>query len=909
MQRHLSAPRQRRIILPACLASLLIATLAALHLFEPLERRALDARFRLAQPQTLALSDHIRLVDIDDGAIESVGRWPWKRSVLADAISELTRAGAAAIAFDLLLDDPGAEEWVREPSAERFTPIDHDDALARALDAANAVLAVDAPFELDAFQRASVGSHRELAHGAFTHFREDIALPFVHREGVLVSPDIRIRRVQHLAAVARALERRADIPLAERDSLDALVRAAAPSVSADTGRFAERSLLERAAEQAQSLAIVASRAGAQIPREIGLADAIEFSRVSPPAPAFASRADAFGFVNFAPDPDDAVRRMRPVRAVTGDLTLTQFGLAAALAFRAEAPPSLRVDGRAATVLGARIPLRDGRMLVAWPSPRAHRAMATTQRLSIGVCANLAENRRTFERLLAQRRSLVASINDIPEDRVTDRSFVAAAELAALRMDEFREILESGEALSDAEREYIAPYERLTRVQHAIETGEREIAEAETELRRRVSGRLCFIGWNASGAIADFVPTPLGPRTPGVDVHAVIADMALTGRAKALAPRWLEPVATLALGVIAGLLVAAFPTTVSLLGLAALTGAWLFGAGFLAFRHADLALPIAAPLVSLVSVWGFATALDAAASRADRQRISRQFKARVAPQLVDRLAADPDALAVDGQQREITVLFLDVAGFTALSEKLDGPQTVATINECMRAFTAALTRADAYVNKFLGDGLMAFWSAFGDDPRQADKALAAAADCLDAIEQVNALRRERDPDAPPLSVRVGVATGVAVVGDCGAPPELNDYTAIGNAVNLASRLEGACKAFGVRAILDGRTRELLSDPSHPALRRLGRVVVVGQTVPVEIFEIARADTDPDRAASWASALDLFEAARLDECLRALDERESRHGRDAAADRLRDAIEEYRERDEAPRTPLPIVLRSK
>ena len=620
MQRHLSASRRRQVFLPALIAAIVAACLAALGVVEPLERQTLDARFRYAQPPTLALTDDIRLVDIDDGAIESVGRWPWKRSVLADAIDELTRAGAKAIAFDLLLDNPSEPEWAQIPGDAAPTRIDHDDALSRALAGANAILAIDAPFELDAMQRAALGPHREIAERMFAHFREDISRPYFRAHGPLVSTDIRIRRVQHLAALTIALERRAAMPPDETDSVESLVRAAAPSVSADTGRFAERSLLERAAAQAHSIAIVASRTDAATPRAIDLPLAIEFSRVSPPTPALARSAPAFGFVNFTPDSDDAVRRMRAVRSVSESMNITQFGLAAAAAFRGERPSSVRVDKDAVRVLDARIPLRDGRMLIAWPSRDAHRARADSQRLSIGVCASLAENRRTYDRLLAQRRTLVAAINDIPEDRLTDRSFAAAAELAALRMEEFREVLESGETLSDAEREYIAPYERFVRVQQAIEAGARDRRSrdrtAPTRLGTPVLHRVERLGRDRRlrahphAQRRASTSTPSSPTWPSQDARA--------------APSWAQP-SPRSRWASRRAARRRVPTALSLLGLVALTAGWTIGAGYLAFRHGDVALPIAAPLVSLVSVWGFATALDAASSRAERQRISRQFK--------------------------------------------------------------------------------------------------------------------------------------------------------------------------------------------------------------------------------------------------------------------------------------------
>jgi adenylate cyclase len=151
--------------------------------------------------------------------------------------------------------------------------------------------------------------------------------------------------------------------------------------------------------------------------------------------------------------------------------------------------------------------------------------------------------------------------------------------------------------------------------------------------------------------------------------------------------------------------------------------------------------------------------------------------------------------------------------------------------------------------------------------------------------------------------------VAIVGDCGAPPDLNDYTAIGNAVNLASRLEGACKAFGIRAMIDGRTRELMKKPPPRPLRRLGRVVVIGQSVPVEVFEIPRVAHDERRLALWAETLESFERADFDGCLGSLTEYAGEFGEEPSCDRLREVIEDMRDHSETPQVPVAIKLRSK
>lgn len=879
---------------------------ASLGAFAPLERASLDARFRLAQPETRALSDDIRLIEIDDGAIESVGRWPWARSLLADAIHELALAGAQTVALDLLLDDPSELDWLPAPGEEEQTvvQVDHDASLAHALAETTAVLALDAPFDLDDFERTVAGDAD--ARRAINLLRVDFDA--TSEPDALVPEDVSLRRLRFVAALGKAVERRASLPADAPDDEEALIRALAPRRGESVGDFPERRLIERAASHARSLSIVAGALSLRLPTQPDALDALHLARVTPPAPPLAFGASSFGFVNFNADPDGSPRRM-PLRRPSPMGDLPQFGLAAAAAFAGIDPSTVRVDTGAVEFAGRRLPLRDGRLLVSWPSPRAYEDGAHEQRMSLGVLISMAKNRRTLERLHAQRVVLAAAIQNIDKARVSDETLGSVRDLVALRLAEVRDLLDAGEALTEQEREYLAPYERFDEVERAIVAGVRELAAADAELARRVRGRLCFVGWSASGALADFVPTPLADRTPGVVVHAAIADSLLTGRAKSLPPAWFGPALAFAAAMLGALLVLSLPTPHSAGSFVAAAFGYLAFAGYVAFRFGDVALPLAAPVASLTVAWALCTALDAAASRAERARIQRQFKSRVAPQLVERLAANPDALAVDGEAREITVLFLDVAGFTSLSERLDGPQTVALINDCMRAFTAELTRADAYVNKFLGDGLMAFWSAFAPDPDQADKAVRAAAACLDAIERVNAQRRALDPDSPPLSVRVGVATGVAIVGDCGAPPDLNDYTAIGNAVNLASRLEGACKAFGVRAMIDGRTRDLLRQPPPRPLRRLGRVVVVGQTVPVEVFEVPREPVPEARLARWVDLAQRFERGEFDECLDALAGYTRDFGDEPPCERLREAIEDLRAAGEPFSTPVAIRLRSK
>jgi adenylate cyclase len=169
--------------------------------------------------------------------------------------------------------------------------------------------------------------------------------------------------------------------------------------------------------------------------------------------------------------------------------------------------------------------------------------------------------------------------------------------------------------------------------------------------------------------------------------------------------------------------------------------------------------------------------------------------------------------------------------------------------------------------------MAFWSAFEVDPQQAAKACRSALNCQNAVATVNA-----DPDfarIPRIELRVGIATGRAVVGDCGAPPALNDYTVIGDTVNLAARLESANKQFGTRILVNGRTQALLDD-ENVLIRPIGRIIVAGQTQPVSVYELLPPETSAELIELTELAVAAFADARFEEALRHLAALEERFG---------------------------------
>jgi adenylate cyclase len=355
------------------------------------------------------------------------------------------------------------------------------------------------------------------------------------------------------------------------------------------------------------------------------------------------------------------------------------------------------------------------------------------------------------------------------------------------------------------------------------------------------------------------------RTPGVTVHAAVASGILSGHWKVPAPMWADGLAILALGLGATIIAIRLPVGTGAIAVAVLALAYSAVNAFVVFDRGNIALHAAGPLVALTTAWAACTAMRAIQEAREKGAIRRQFRSRVSSQLVDYLAENPDLMNMEGEEREVTTMFTDFVGFTSISESLEGKATVKLLNVYLGEIAEALMQEGAYVNKFLGDGIMAFWGAPVDQPDHAARACRAAIAAVATLERVNNLPEYKD--LPKLGMRLGISTGKAIVGDCGAPPKLNDYTVIGDPINLAARLESANKLVGTRILVTARTRELIPPDERNALawRPMGLLRVVGQQKPQEIWELlgprSWVDEDPELR-EWidktTKAVELFRA---------------------------------------------------
>ena len=247
--------------------------------------------------------------------------------------------------------------------------------------------------------------------------------------------------------------------------------------------------------------------------------------------------------------------------------------------------------------------------------------------------------------------------------------------------------------------------------------------------------------------------------------------------------------------------------------------------------AGIWLAPAAPVIAALLAGAGQTVYDYARARRARSDIIRSFGQYLAPELVQRLADNPSALKLGGERRTLTILFCDLRGFTTLSERMkDRPDLLTTwLNEAMEVLARAVVDNGGMVDKFIGDCVMALWNAPADDPDHARHALSAGRAMVDGIARLSANIAAEGHDVT-LACGVGINTGECTVGNMGSSLRF-DYTAIGDPVNLASRLEGLTKSFGTPLLIGSATARELADPE---IVRLGRAPIKGRTEEEDVF---------------------------------------------------------------------------
>ena len=367
---------------------------------------------------------------------------------------------------------------------------------------------------------------------------------------------------------------------------------------------------------------------------------------------------------------------------------------------------------------------------------------------------------------------------------------------------------------------------------------------------RFARRLVLIGTSAVGLL-DSKTTPTDPVMPGVEVHAQLLENVLT-QSVLSSPNYaigVELCAALLLGaVIIWLAPILGPALLLAFGVAIV--AITIGASWYFYVHNRLLLDFTYPLLSSVLVYLTLVFSNYISEQAQRRRIRSAFGQYLSPALVEQLAHSPDKLVLGGEEREMSILFSDVRGFTTISELYkDDPQGLTSLmNSFLTPLTNAIIDHKGTIDKYMGDAIMAFWNAPLDDALHEYHACEAALEMLHRVETLNRQREQQASETGqrfiPIKVGVGINTGRCVVGNMGSDLRFN-YSVLGDPVNLASRLEGQSKNYGVPIIIGSKTASGLRGKF--AVLELDRITVKGKTEPESVFTIlGRTDVaDSDR----------------------------------------------------------------
>ncbi|NOT01812.1 MAG: CHASE2 domain-containing protein [Phycisphaerales bacterium] len=674
-----------------------------------------------------------------------------------------------------------------------------------------------------------------------------------------------------------------------------------------------------------------------------------------PVDKFAAVAGA-GMVTFETGADGVMRRVPLVAEARGRM-LKHLGFATACAVLGIDEKTIQhgADGSLVMATGDglrrwRIPVdANGRTLINWHIDRSNPTWsASFTHLSVTRLMAVPELRRAIEydegRLANDRLEFVrasagdaaARVNDyiaaVNERKAlrwsavtdADRARLAELELQTVRIekestdhvvglaDEVRQAVADGLVLSDDNPEDVAAKRALELADRhgketPVETFEAGIASKRAsldrlmgELRPRFEGKICLLGYTAS-AVADTVNSPVFDEMPGVLAHANVINSILADRFPSEARPWMM-IAAIALAGLAVTVITAWRDLWFSLATMLLLAVALEGASFAAFYAWTVHIEMEAAAVGAACIWaavtGYRQLVEERHKRAFSTSLAQYTSPAIAAQLATQLSQRGAKLDLSPVPREVTCFFSDLKGFTSISERLGASRTREVLNPYLEAMSKVLIDHQAMINKFMGDGIFAFFNP----PLMAVEGHAQAA-CEAALGSFAALEELKDrmghgeleKEVRALSMRVGLNSGEVFVGDYGSGSKL-DYTCIGDTVNLAARLEPACKPFGIQCLISETTYRPSQDKY--VVRHLGGLQVVGKKQAVQVYELIgrRGEVDGEKqgyAALFGQAVTRFQARDWNGALTILEKCRAKRSDDLAVDLLTENVEKHHE----------------
>ena len=360
----------------------------------------------------------------------------------------------------------------------------------------------------------------------------------------------------------------------------------------------------------------------------------------------------------------------------------------------------------------------------------------------------------------------------------------------------------------------------------------------------------------------FVPVSRGLAMPGVEIHgSIVQNLILDDFVREESNLWVFLFVIL-FSVLGMFVLSRLKIYYSIPAVIGIVIIYSIGA-ILIYSEFNFIIDLLFTPLSLIIFTGVGIGVNYLEERKHSKFLSDAFGKYVSKQLLDEILSKRQDLKLGGAKREITVFFSDIRGFTSISEKLTPEELVQFINDYLTIMTKIIMKHGGTVDKFIGDAIMAFWNAPVSEKHHAKLA------CESAMEQAKALVEMRkklaDKKMPDINIGCGINTGEAVIGNMGSEDRF-DYTALGDSVNLASRLEGLTKQYGVSIIVSESTYAQVKDKFN--FRKLDKVQVKGKKIPITIYELRVAEDDKF-VKEFEKALGLYFGAKFEEAKKAFE----------------------------------------
>jgi adenylate cyclase len=348
--------------------------------------------------------------------------------------------------------------------------------------------------------------------------------------------------------------------------------------------------------------------------------------------------------------------------------------------------------------------------------------------------------------------------------------------------------------------------------------------------KELKDKIVIMGATAAG-LYDLRSTPIQSSYPGVEIHANIVSGILDQNIKSR-PNYILTYELLLLIVISSIIVVIIPklSVVKATFVFILLTGFIFGINFILWCYINIDSNLATPLLLLYSLFSIQLFFGYFIESRRKKKLTHQFGQYIPPELVEQMNQSDEAFSLEGESKEMTVLFSDIRGFTTISEKLAPQELCKLINRILTPTTEIIHQNKGTIDKYIGDAVMAFWNAPVADKHHAANSVQAGLEILDKLKFLQTEFKQRG--LPKIEVGIGINTGIMNVGNMGSQFR-TAYTVMGDAVNLGSRLEGLTKYYGVKLIVSESTK--IAAPLY-IYRELDRVQVKGKKEPVSIYEV-------------------------------------------------------------------------